>query len=120
MVRIFMNQTLELQNAPLCSLLVSRFWGGGFKFVLSYLCNRPNDLAMRLCNGFSAWNCHLVRLHFDYNSSKAEVIRKRSVPWPCGISRVNIFVNLLQIPTTNFALCIILLQCHSFMDFKYA
>ena len=62
------------------------------KFVLSP--RRPSyGLAMRLRNGFSAWNCRLVRLHFDYNSSKAEVIRKCSVPWLCRIFRVNIFKN---------------------------
>ena len=65
------------------------------KFVLSP--RRPSyGLTMRLRNGFlheTVTLKGLVRLQFDYNSSKAEVIRKCSVPWLCIIFRVNIFKN---------------------------
>ena len=65
------------------------------KFVISP--RRPSyGLAMRQRNGFlheTVTLQGLVRLQFDYNSSKAEVIRKCSVPWLCRIFRVNIFKN---------------------------
>ena len=67
------------------------------KFVLSPRTRRPSyGLAMRQRNGFlheTVTLQGLVRLQFDYNSSKAEVIRKCSVPWLCRIFRVNIFKN---------------------------
>ena len=94
-IRIINNKSISPHHelaVKKCNSVYSYLGFGGLQ-ICPFICKRPNDLAMRLRDGFSAWNCRLVRLHFDYNSSKAEVIRKCSVPWPCRIFRVNIFVN---------------------------